>query len=227
MTTAAKAASAVAAASTASAGGIYFGTDLLKSKKTITDLIREKNPNKRLITSTTVSDDAWKKAYKAYREENKEKERGQDSWKLSDWAKPNGDIQEVNTTAEFINKCKSNSGLEASKDNDLLYQQVLKYCTRATLVSDLIAENNKGRRLLKSSGQGDDNGWQTVWSTYKQHNSGKTNDTWSLTDWSGKKGGNELPTNYKTTCDTKSSEEAFKTDDEKYLNVLNWCTVPA
>ncbi|CBY92284.1 hypothetical protein HF1_02760 [Mycoplasma haemofelis str. Langford 1] len=227
MTTAAKAASAVAAASTASAGGIYFGTDLLKSKKTITDLIREKNPNKRLITSTTVSDDAWKKAYKAYREENKEKERGQDSWKLSDWSKPNGNIQEADTTEEFINKCKSNSGLEASKDNDLLYQQVLKYCTRATLVSDLIAENNKGRRLLKSSGQEGEADWQKAWNVYKQQNIGKNSNPWSLADWDSKKAGNDLPTNYKTTCDTKSSEEAFKTDDEKYLNVLNWCTVPA
>ncbi|AEW45110.2 hypothetical protein MHC_01220 [Mycoplasma haemocanis str. Illinois] len=226
MTVAAKVVSTSVAVGATSVGGVYLGTELFRNRKTIVDLIREKNPSKRLISFSSVSYDAWKKAYKVYKEENKEREKGQDSWKLNGWSKHSGDVQETDATEEFINKCKSNSNLEASKNNDFLYQQVLKYCTRATLVSDLIVENNKGRKLLKSSSSGDDSDWKKVWNVYKQQNINKASDTWSLTDWSNKKSGDELPSNYKTTCDTKFAEEVFRTDDEKYLNVLNWCTIP-
>ncbi|CBY92293.1 hypothetical protein HF1_02850 [Mycoplasma haemofelis str. Langford 1] len=228
MTTAFKAASTFAAAGTATAGGIYFGTDIFKekvvTKKTIASLLREKYPQKRLISSSSVSDLDWKKAYKTYREENKERNKGQDTWKLDGWDRPS-EVQEVDTTAEFISRCNSNKLVEVEGEQDPLYKQVLRYCTRDTLVKDLIEESS-GKRLLNSTDGQDTEAWNTAWGVYKTNNnvSGKDKDTWEFSDWSEKKGGDTLPQGFKTKCDEKAKVPAFELENENYKNVLAWCT---
>ncbi|AEG72605.1 hypothetical protein MHF_0326 [Mycoplasma haemofelis Ohio2] len=228
MTTAFKAASTFAAAGTATAGGIYFGTDIFKgkvvTKKTIASLLREKHPQKRLISSSSVSDLDWKKAYKTYREGNKERNKGQDIWKLDGWDRLS-EVQEVDTTTEFISRCNSNKLVEVEGEQDPLYKQVLRYCTRDTLVKDLIFENTS-KQLLNSASDQDTSGWTAAWEVYRTQNkaSDKGKDAWEFSDWDSKKDKTELPADYKTKCDSKASIPAFKLDNEDYKNVLNWCT---
>ncbi|CBY92316.1 hypothetical protein HF1_03080 [Mycoplasma haemofelis str. Langford 1] len=228
MTALAKGASAAALTGTAATGGIYFGTDLFKNenKTAISSLIKNTNPEKRLITSKGVGDDVWKKAYKAYREANKDNEK--DIWGLKDWTKPNDPIVETNATEEFISKCDSNSKAEVSNKDDLLYKQVLAYCTRDTLVSDLISEGNTGKKLLDKnvSGSDQDSGWQEAWKVYRTQNSSKGagQDPWGLESWDTKKDKDELPNNYKDKCVEHANKPAHQLDDENYRNVLSWCT---
>ncbi|CBY92299.1 hypothetical protein HF1_02910 [Mycoplasma haemofelis str. Langford 1] len=230
MTTTLKAASTFAAAGTAAAGGVYFGTDIFKEKNTVTkrtiaSLLREKHPQKRLISSDSISDPDWRKAYKLYREENKDRDKGQDTWKLDSWTRPSEVSQEVDATSEFISKCNSSKLLEVSGELDSLYQQVLKYCTRDTLVKDLISESS-GKRLLSSSEGQDAEAWSKVWDAYKTQNNvdGKGKDVWEFSDWSEKKSGTDLPKDFKTKCDEKAKLPTFTLENENYRNVLSWCT---
>ncbi|AEW45117.1 hypothetical protein MHC_01255 [Mycoplasma haemocanis str. Illinois] len=220
----------VAIVGTASIGGIYFGTDLLKQrsnllKKTISSLLKEKNAEKRLIDfSAPIGDKAWKEAWKAYREANKTT----NPWGITGWSQTSSAVDSnVDAPKDFVDKCSIKSSLAVEGVEDAVYREVLSYCTRATLVSDLISENNKGRKILKSTDQNEEANWKKVWDVYKSRNSVKTKDgdIWKLKDWETKHSGDVLPDNYKTTCDSKILEEVFKTDDERYLNALNWCTV--
>ncbi|AEG72624.1 hypothetical protein MHF_0345 [Mycoplasma haemofelis Ohio2] len=225
MTPLTKAASATAIAGTAATGGIYLGTDLFKDKKVeIASLLKTAYPNKRLITSKTVSDDAWKKAYKAYREANKDKTK--DIWSLKDWTKPQATVEETNATDDFISKCNSNSKLSVVGKDDPLYKQVLAYCTRDTLVSDLISEYGKGKKLLSKDGSDQDAAWKAAWNVYKTRNKdkGENLDPWKLNNWNTKKSGDELPDNYKDKCVEYSKKAAYQLEDENYKNVLDWCT---
>ncbi|CBY92290.1 hypothetical protein HF1_02820 [Mycoplasma haemofelis str. Langford 1] len=230
MTTAAKVASGVAAASTASVGGIYFGTDLFNQqskslKRTVSSLLREKNPEKRLINpSVAVGDKAWKEAWSRYRNANKTT----NPWGVTGWSQTSETVNSDTAAPEdFISKCSTKSALEVSGTEDSIYNEVLSYCTRATLVSDLISENNRNRKILKSTDQNQEGDWKKVWDVYKSKNSNKAKDgdVWKLQGWEAKHSGDTLPDNYKTTCDSKIVEEVFKLDDQRYLNVLSWCTV--
>ncbi|AEW45135.1 hypothetical protein MHC_01345 [Mycoplasma haemocanis str. Illinois] len=191
-------------------------------KIAIYSLLNDANPEKRLITSKAVEDDVWKKAYMTYRTENKSLDK--DIWNLKDWNKPSNPVIETNATEEFISKCEFNSKVKVTGTDDLLYRQVLAYCTRDTLVSDLIKEGTTGRTLLTNTSSDED--WKAVWNTYKSSNEVASGgiDKWKFSDWSEKKGGDTLPTEYKARCSEKASEPAFKTTDIKYLDVLNWCS---
>ncbi|AEW45120.1 hypothetical protein MHC_01270 [Mycoplasma haemocanis str. Illinois] len=230
MTPVFKVTSTLVAASITTAGSIYFGTDLFReknvvTKKTIVSLIAKKHPQKRLITSNSISDVYWKKAYRIYREENKGHDKGQDSWKLDGWTRPSEVSNEVDTTTEFISRCNSNQLVEVEGEDDFLYQQVLRYCTRDTLVKDLIEERS-GKRLISSVNGQDTEAWNAAWGLYKTSNniSGKSKDTWEFSDWDSKKGGNDLPQDFKTKCDEKAKMPAFELENENYKNVLSWCT---
>ncbi|CBY92288.1 hypothetical protein HF1_02800 [Mycoplasma haemofelis str. Langford 1] len=228
MTPATKIASAIAAASTASAGGIYFGTDLLKKsskevKSTIASLIQKSNPEKRLLTSSTQpSDKAWKDAWAKYRNQNKES----NSWGISSWTKTNSDVQgDADAPNDFISKCASQSSLEVLNTDDSAYKEVLSYCTRDTLIKDLISGS---KRLLVNSGNEDSEAWNTAWKAYKAKNTGnqQAQDKWALGDWNSQSSQGTAPTTFKQKCVDKSSSNAYSQSSlvEDYELVLEWCT---
>ncbi|AEG72612.1 hypothetical protein MHF_0333 [Mycoplasma haemofelis Ohio2] len=206
------------AGATATAGAVYFGTDLFKeeiSKRTISSLLREKNPERRLLTSSIeTSDQAWKDAWAQYRNKNKES----NPWGLKNLSKITQDVP----PDDFVSKCSFKSGLEISDDSDPLYREVLSYCTRDTLVSDLIVENN--RTLLTSTSPSED--WQKAWEVYRTNNADKTQgkDAWQLTEWDSKKNGNTHTSDYQTKCAEKAKVKAFDLNSEVYKRVLAWCT---
>ncbi|CBY92300.1 hypothetical protein HF1_02920 [Mycoplasma haemofelis str. Langford 1] len=210
---------------TATAGAVYFGTDLFKeeiSKRTISSLLREKNPEKRLIIAAPPSDKAWKDAWANYRNENKDS----NPWGIKTWSKITQDVQSGdNAPDDFVSKCATQTILEVPNEKDSLYVEVLKYCTRNTVVSDLIAENTS-KKLLNGTGDQDSGGWAAAWEVYRTQNkaSSKTKDTWEFSDWDSKKDKTELPTDYKTKCTSQANVPAFTLDNKNYKNVLAWCT---
>ncbi|AEW45113.1 hypothetical protein MHC_01235 [Mycoplasma haemocanis str. Illinois] len=224
MTPAIKITSAVVVGAT-SAGGVYFGTDLFKSsntprKETIVSLLKSANPERRLITATDLSDSHWKTTWKLYRERSKNVEK--DIWGLNGWSKPVGDVQLENTIQSFIDSCSSKKDLDVFDVNDDLYKQVLDFCTRETLVKDLVSETLGKTSLV---GVEDSEGWNNAWKSYKDSHNGKSGkDTWELTDWEQEKSKTGAPQTFKDECKKKLET---KTGDKKhvdYANFIGWCT---
>ncbi|AEW45125.1 hypothetical protein MHC_01295 [Mycoplasma haemocanis str. Illinois] len=222
MTLLTKAVFVTAVVGTATGGGIYFGSDLFKSTPVnISSLMKEVDPQRRLITTSEAGDDYWKAAYKSYRES------GKDVWGLGVGSSISQEL--IDATSEFIAKCKSNGQLNVYGKDDPLYRQVLAYCTRNTTVRDLIEEGKTGRRLLDASANGSDKetGWEDAWKAYRTQNNvggGSGKNPWGVEGWESKRAGDTLPTNYKTKCAEKAKQPAYKLDDENYRNVLAWCT---
>ncbi|CBY92313.1 hypothetical protein HF1_03050 [Mycoplasma haemofelis str. Langford 1] len=226
--TLAKGALGLGAASATATGAAYAGGLFNKNSKEelVSTLLKIFHPQKRLITASERSDSKWKEAWKKYKKDNEAKKSGEDSWSLKGWTKP--DASKVNSDEAapdyFVRECKSRSSQKTSGTSSDLYQNVLKYCTRDTLVSDLISEYGKGKKLLTtSSSEGD---WKEVWKLYRDQNkaNNKSVDDWKFSDWGAKKEGDTLPTDYQKKCSEKSLEPAFEIGDVKYLNVLTWCS---
>ncbi|AEW45131.1 hypothetical protein MHC_01325 [Mycoplasma haemocanis str. Illinois] len=230
MTTLVKSISLVALAGTGATVGVYFGTDLFMVEKekvkriSIFSLMRNVNPEKRLITVTAVGDVDWKSSYKIYREQNKNNEK--DIWNLKGWSKSLDTTTLIDATSEFLSACDANSKVEVSGKEDPLYKQVLDYCTRNTLVSDLIKEQNKGKNLLDTSGTGQEEGWKAAWGVYRVHNKDKGGgqNPWGIGNWETEKEKEDLPGDYKSKCAEHAKQPAHTLDDENYKNVLAWCT---
>ncbi|AEG72564.1 hypothetical protein MHF_0282 [Mycoplasma haemofelis Ohio2] len=219
------------AGSATTAGAIYLGTDIFKSKEdkkvSISKLLKTSNPEKRLITSSQASDGDWKEAWKNYRVANKGKKLNEDEWKLSGWVTPqDGNITNTeNASDSFMNTCSINKDKEVSGTDDPLYKAVLVYCTRSTLVSDLISDNYPNKKILTSANN-DDAGWKEAWTQYKTDNSGKStqnSDAWQLAGWPTSTPDTVLES-FKTKCGEKVKVATFKTDNEDYTNAVKWCT---
>ncbi|AEG72575.1 hypothetical protein MHF_0293 [Mycoplasma haemofelis Ohio2] len=152
---------------TATAGTVYFGRDLIsnredqKTKSSIRELIKKSKPHKRLISGNTVSDPLWKEAWKRYREENSN--RDSDSWALKDWTKPSGSVDgNDNASSHLITACYSKADSEVESEKDPLFVQVLSYCTRDALISDLLKERAPNRTVLTDNSN-DNEKWKTPW----------------------------------------------------------------
>ncbi|AEG72599.1 hypothetical protein MHF_0320 [Mycoplasma haemofelis Ohio2] len=227
MTSVAKVASGVAAASTASAGGIYFGTDLFKSsnlpkKEKVSSLLKTTNPERRLITSKELSDSHWKTTWKLYIERERSKSVEKDIWGLNGWSKPTSDVQLEDAIQSFIDACSSKKDLEVVDANDDLYKQVLDFCTRETLVKDLVSETSGKTSLV---GTDDSAGWNNAWKAYKDSHSGKDGtDTWTINNWSTEKNNTNAPQAFKDECGKKLETKTWDKKHADYVNFIGWCT---
>ncbi|AEW45116.1 hypothetical protein MHC_01250 [Mycoplasma haemocanis str. Illinois] len=214
----------VTAAGAAYAGGAFSS---FKEKELISKLIKTSNPDKREITTTTGTDALWKAAWKMYRYDNKDKNPGEDVWKLNDWKKPDNETinNDVEAPTSFINECKSQLSKKTFGIESDLYKEVLRYCTRDTLVKDLITENisGTGKQLLQD---GDTSGWNAAWQQYLNDNKvkEKDKDKWKLSDWGSNSVSGTISANFKSTCSSKSTSKAYSVDNEDYKDVVSWCT---
>ncbi|CBY93161.1 hypothetical protein HF1_11530 [Mycoplasma haemofelis str. Langford 1] len=210
MTTAFKT-SLLAAGATATAGvGAFAAKGLLPHKELISSLI-SKDPSKRVIGSE--EQEYWKKAWEKY------KGSGKDVWKLGTL---NGE-----SPSEFKNECKNKLNSEVSDQNSSEYKDFLLYCSRDTLVSDLIRENNPNKELITST-EVTAQEWVDNWKRYladsRTDKQGKDS-ILGLSDWSSV---HSTDTKAPATLISKCSE-SFKTPfydvrGALYLNVLEFCT---
>ncbi|CBY92259.1 hypothetical protein HF1_02510 [Mycoplasma haemofelis str. Langford 1] len=213
----------LAAASVVSVSSIYFGTDLLKSKRSVSELIKALRKDKRLITGSSVEDPYWKAAWKKYRADNNSK--ASDAWGIKGWVKVVGEIPDDNAPQDFINSCKDKRERKIVNENNPLFFQVVSYCSRDTLVSDLIKENYPSKKILEKVDQGNSDGWKAAWASYKNVNTVKTkdHDIWKLTDWPSQSAEN-APDTFMNKCAEKVKVTAFDLNNEDYLNAVRWCT---
>ncbi|AEW45093.1 hypothetical protein MHC_01135 [Mycoplasma haemocanis str. Illinois] len=215
----AKLASGVLVGGTLAAGGsfLYKGTSNSKTYS-IKDLLASKNPEKRLISSSyNDSSVEWKAVWKAYKDTYQNKDGNPFSLTSVQFT------SDTNVPSEFINSCESWFMKQVVDDKDERYKTVLSYCTRDTLVKDLILESN--RKLVSDSG----GNWNEIWKDYRKVNEGKEKgkDTWQLTDWETKKDqdssvSEDLPKKCKEKLEGKSGGSSVN----DYQDVVNWCSIP-
>ncbi|CBY92270.1 hypothetical protein HF1_02620 [Mycoplasma haemofelis str. Langford 1] len=223
--TPAKAAMGALAGGSTVAGGSLVYKEMSKpkvTKKSVSELIKNLKKDKRLISASALSDPAWKATWKKYREDNKS--RDSDVWGVTGWTKE-GSIVEKDTVQGFINACKDKISREIEGDKDPLFDQVVLYCTRDTLVSDLIAET-KGKTLLtKGDNFQNDTHWKAVWDLYKKDNT--SSNKWNLSDWSSSNSQANVPASFAEECLKKSQVKEHRLDQPAYTEVLKYCTKDA
>ncbi|AEG73470.1 hypothetical protein MHF_1232 [Mycoplasma haemofelis Ohio2] len=199
---------------------------LLEDKGTlISELIRTKNPDKRLITSQSLEDADWKKSWEAYRKVNKDAPKGKDTFQLPDWS---GSISGAigagdNAIKGLLDACASKSNQKALPDSQL-YKDVLAYCTRGTLISDLIKDS--GKTALSKNSAVDAKEWKDAWERYRLANKSSGTDAWSVSTFSTvKENANQSPPeDFRTKCETHLKSTDIS-NSELLERVKDWCTV--
>ncbi|AEW45092.1 hypothetical protein MHC_01130 [Mycoplasma haemocanis str. Illinois] len=212
-----KVAAGVLGAGAVAAGGALAYKGLIKSPThSIKDLLATKNPEKRLISKSNDGSSAeWKAAWKLYL--TAYKNNNQNPFFLT-VAKPTTIDDNQSAPSEFMSKCESLIMEQVSNEKDDKYKGVLQYCTRSTLVKDLVMES--GRSILQDS---DD--WSGSWNSYKSANTdkGDKQDTWKLEDWNTKKSGSTVSGDLQKKCKEKlGSKVGMQVDD--YSNIVKWCS---
>ncbi|AEW45077.1 hypothetical protein MHC_01055 [Mycoplasma haemocanis str. Illinois] len=205
---------------TVATGSIYLGKDLIvarnqKTKTSIEELIETVNPDKRFISRPGTSSH-WRAVWSEYKKDN-------NVWNLAGLDTTTASSTE-DAPQEFMDACDSKKEQEVLDKGDSLYSQVVKYCTRNTLVRDLINETEGKTLLTKGSDFATNQDWKTVWELYKQDNNGKNTDSWDIGSWSSNKDSSNVPDAFATKCGTKSEVEEYQLDQSNYLDVLKYCT---
>ncbi|CBY93235.1 hypothetical protein HF1_12270 [Mycoplasma haemofelis str. Langford 1] len=198
----------IGGATVTTAGGAFIAHKLSspEEKKSISDFLSE-DRSKRLIDDSEVWDATWKEYKKS----------GEDVWKLgSEASVPNS----LKTT------CKDKLNSKISGIDSKEYKDFLNYCTRDTLVSDLIKDS--GKKLLVK-GSGNEAHWVAVWTAYvdDSRNKGRTkgNDIWRLNDWDSKNAQkNSAPSTFMAECESNSKKPFFDVRGALYLDTLKFCT---
>ncbi|AEW45080.1 hypothetical protein MHC_01070 [Mycoplasma haemocanis str. Illinois] len=212
-------------AGTATVGGVLTYKSFIKpTTHSIRDLLAVKNPEKRLISkATNGSSTEWKAAWKLYL--SNYKKNGKNPFSLNKNKPDTEPDGNENAPSEFMNKCEELSRDMVVDKEDNRYKNVLAYCTRVTLVSDLISENYPSKKVLSKDEAGSTDGWKKAWSNYKTFNTNKTKgkDAWNLSDWPTQNEDN-APNTFIDKCAEKVRMATFDLNNEDYLNAVKWCT---
>ncbi|AEG72664.1 hypothetical protein MHF_0388 [Mycoplasma haemofelis Ohio2] len=200
-------------------GAFYLGRD---RGIPIAELIKASNPNKRLISSSkALTDQAWKDAWKAYIDAYKSNNKN--PLNLRDWDSLSKEGDQ-NAPQSLVEACSSLRGEKVSDAKSERYDLALKYCTRNTLVKDIIEEGGERVLLVKTSTTGTSAEWQAVWKSYKDDNTDNSKNLWSLNDWTSVKSSNDAPESFMTQCESKAKEAEWDLKSKKYLEVNKYCT---
>ncbi|AEW45736.1 hypothetical protein MHC_04400 [Mycoplasma haemocanis str. Illinois] len=197
-----------------------------EKQQVISSLLSSSNKDRRkLVKSSSGAEDGWKQSWKEYREVFNNTGKNPFSLALT---KETGSVTSVNATQEFMSACESWESKKVKNIEDEDYQTFLKYCTRNTLMSDLIKENGR-QALVKSGTETSDAKWTKVWEEYKKHNIVKTaqSDYWKLNDWANKNGSSTVPVSFMNRCDSELNRSYYDVHGDDYKKVVDWCTEEA
>ncbi|CBY92265.1 hypothetical protein HF1_02570 [Mycoplasma haemofelis str. Langford 1] len=197
---------------TATGGALLYKGLSKPQTYSIKFLLASKNTNKRLLVKSNDGSEAhWKAAWKAYLTSKN------NIWNLKEWK--DSPVQDENAPSSFMDACTSNSNGEVEDTASKEYINVLSFCTRNTLVKDLVLESN---RVLNDDSNG---GWSESWKSYRSSNQSKEKDDWQLTDWNDKKSSDDtISENLKTQCKDKLEVESGFKAVKDYQDVVNWCS---
>ncbi|AEG73441.1 hypothetical protein MHF_1201 [Mycoplasma haemofelis Ohio2] len=214
-------AGASSGAGLAALGAYKFGSS--EELKTISSLLSSKNKDKRkLVKSTDGAEDSWKKAWKAYRENFNS--TGKDPFSLS-LIKRTSPVNLDNATQAFMGACETQETKKVKDSKSEDYQLFLQYCTRDTLMSDLVKESGR-KALVKSNTESSDAKWVKVWDEYKKYNTVKTaqSDHWKLDDWDNKNSSSTVPVSFMNKCDSELNRVYYDANGDDFKKVMGWCT---
>ncbi|CBY93177.1 hypothetical protein HF1_11690 [Mycoplasma haemofelis str. Langford 1] len=199
---------------------------LAEEEHLVSELIATHNPDKRLISLTNLKDEAWKQSWEAYRNDNKSAAKGYDTFKLPDWSGP---ISQAITSADavqsFLDACANNSKRKVVTGSKL-YEEVLRYCTRDTTISDLVTES-KRTPLSKTTQNASAQEWRDAWAAYVRDNASDTGDAWSITSYSTEKAkanqNQAVSEDFRSKCEQHLASTSIK-DAKLIEQVKAWCT---
>ncbi|AEG73560.1 hypothetical protein MHF_1324 [Mycoplasma haemofelis Ohio2] len=213
-----KAAAGLGAVSGASGLGYLaaknFSTN--EDKKTSISQLFEKEGRVLLVRGQDTAQ--WNARWKAYVGENG------NVWKLGDYDAKKGNADTAPDS--FIGKCVDSSKVRVSGIEDPLYLEVVKHCSKEFSISDLISKSSKFVALNTADNQ-EDGEWKNAWKSYLADNRDGQDNPWGLSsnNWNSVKTQKEnLPTDFKTTCNTKKNETVLWEKDSKFLNFIRWCS---
>ncbi|AEW45765.1 hypothetical protein MHC_04545 [Mycoplasma haemocanis str. Illinois] len=196
----------VGATATAGAGVLVVkGLPNFETKESISSFLA-KDRTKRAI----ADDEDWTKSWTEY------KRSAKDIWRLG---------SDANVPSSFKSECKKRSESKVSGIDSDEYKNFLAYCTRDTLISDLLKDSKE--TLLNSSEGAETDGWKSAWTRYINENKEKGSDVWAVADFNSKKNNtNEnAPEDFRKKCESKLGSNDISNTD--LLNqVKSWCTKP-
>ncbi|AEW45763.1 hypothetical protein MHC_04535 [Mycoplasma haemocanis str. Illinois] len=180
-----------------------------KSQESIASLLSQ-DLSKRAISK----DEDWSKVWSLY------KSSAKDIWGLKN---SGADVPESFKDA-CKNKLESKVGSKDSKE----YQDFLTYCTRDTLMSDLIKENAPNKELLVKK-TGSDADWVKSWKSYVESEKNKKqaggDHTWGLSDWNNNYSKlDTAPDSFMDKCVANVKEPFHDIKGTLYLDTLRFCT---
>ncbi|CBY93120.1 hypothetical protein HF1_11120 [Mycoplasma haemofelis str. Langford 1] len=194
--------------------------------KSITSLLASKNPNKRrLVKSDSGEESSWQASWLQYR---KDFHSGDKNPFSLTWTKETTPAS-TKAPSEFMSACET-QGTKMVKDVESQdYQLFLKYCTRDTLMSDLVSENPRKQALTKENAESSNADWVAVWKEYKTANpySAGQKGQWELSDWEGKHNSEKVPLSFMTKCESELNKPYFNIEGSDYRRVISWCTKDA
>ncbi|CBY93124.1 hypothetical protein HF1_11160 [Mycoplasma haemofelis str. Langford 1] len=213
-----------AAGAASGTGALVFGIYKLSSSeelKTISSLLDSKK--RKLIKSNDGSEESWKSAWQKYRSDFNSSDKN--PFSLT-WSKGTSSVSSENATQAFMEACEVQGSKKVKDIESEDYQLFFKYCTRNTLMSDLVVENPSRKALVKVANETEDSKWVAVWEDYKKVNKDKANqaDHWKLSDWPNKSSENKVPVSFMTQCETELKREYFDVEGDDYKKVISWCT---
>ncbi|CBY93239.1 hypothetical protein HF1_12310 [Mycoplasma haemofelis str. Langford 1] len=197
-----------AAGMASAAAGYYAFSPSDKEERVISSLLSE-DPSRRAI----ADNEDWSSAWSKYKASNK------DVWDLKN---SDAEVPEVFKTA-----CKNRLESKVSGRDSEGYRDFVSYCTRDTLVSDLIKD--RGKELLDKSKGGSDAGWIKVWKDYisddRNKSKAKDGDIWKLTGWETENSKNDkAPDVFMTACESNAKKPIYDFNNSLFLDTFKFCT---
>ncbi|AEG73490.1 hypothetical protein MHF_1254 [Mycoplasma haemofelis Ohio2] len=180
-----------------------------KEQVSISSLL-SKDPSRRVIADGESSH--WTSAWTSY------KNSGKDIWGL-------GKGESVPDDLKTTCKNKLDSKVEGKDSEE--YQSFLSYCSRYTLVSDLISENNPNKEPIPK-GNGESQEWKKAWKAYvDDQRTSKTDNgdgVWKLGDWKDHHSKDVAPTSFMGKCETNFQTLFYDLSGGLYLDTVSFCT---
>ncbi|CBY92813.1 hypothetical protein HF1_08050 [Mycoplasma haemofelis str. Langford 1] len=178
----------------------------------------QRSPNKVLLTPSSSEED-WNRAWSNYK--NAHQDTSSDEWKI-----PNFENQKstYNVLPAFKDACTGRYSMRAESEEDITYQRISQWCTRAKKVSELL-KDEEGIELIPENG--DDRYWTTSWIKYRDFHKSSSNakDTWEIDSWEADSKSDNLSDSFKTKCLLQAKQDIVNgKEDQLYQQVKNWCT---
>ncbi|AEW45103.1 hypothetical protein MHC_01185 [Mycoplasma haemocanis str. Illinois] len=190
-------------ASSALVSGVFTSSVRPSGPRTISRWIQDRRPDRRLLFDGYHKDfsgatPVWQFVWKKYT--NDFSSGNSNPFRLTN-------MSGENASQEFRNMCKKLFRESVSSTDDEKYIYAVEYCTRPTLVLDLIWD--QGYEIAS------DSDWNNLWKEYKNNN------FWNITSATSD---DNAPEKFKTKCKAESEKAQGNKKDASVAKVIKYCS---